>query len=47
MQTYKALVKTTVKGRSQIMQTEIRALNANEARWLLWAFTASNQGQGW
>ncbi len=37
MQTYKALVKTTVKGRSQIMQTEIRALNANEARWLLWA----------
>lgn len=47
MQIYKASVKKSVKGRSQIIKTEIRALNANDARWLLWAFTASNQGQGW
>jgi hypothetical protein len=37
MHTYQALVRAQVKGRSQVIKTEIRAINAHEARWLLWA----------
>ena len=35
MQTYQASVRAHVKGRSQVIKTEVRALNAQEARWLL------------
>jgi hypothetical protein len=37
MQTYQASVRAEVKGRSQVIKTEVRALNAQDARWLLWA----------
>ena len=37
MQTYQASVRAQVRGRSQVIKTEVRALNAQEARWLLWA----------
>ncbi len=37
MNTYQASVRAQVKGRSQVIETEIRAMNAQEARWLLWA----------
>ena len=37
MHTYQALVRVQVKGRSQVIKTEIRAMNAHDARWLLWA----------
>ena len=37
MHTYQASVRAQVKGRSQVVKTEIRAQSASEARWLLWA----------
>ena len=37
MKTYQASVRTQVKDRSQVIKTEVRAMNAQEARWLLWA----------
>jgi hypothetical protein len=37
MHTYQASVRAQVKGRSQVIKTEVRALNAQEARWFLWA----------
>jgi hypothetical protein len=37
MRTYRASVKVRVNGRTQIIATEIRAPNAQDARWLLWA----------
>jgi hypothetical protein len=37
MHTYQASVKALVKGRSQVIKTEVRAENAQDARWLLWA----------
>ena len=37
MQTYQASVRAHVKGSSQVIKTEVRAINAQEARWLLWA----------
>lgn len=37
MHTYKASVRVTVNGRSQIIKTEIRAPSIQDARWLLWA----------
>jgi len=37
MHTYQASVRAQVKGRSQVVKTEVRALSAYEARWLLWA----------
>jgi hypothetical protein len=37
MHTYQASVRAKVNGRSQVIKTEIRALNAQDARWLLWA----------
>ena len=37
MHTYQASVRAEVKGRSQVIKTEVRALNAQDARWLLWA----------
>ena len=37
MHTYQASVRAKVKGFSQVIKTEVRALNAQEARWLLWA----------
>lgn len=37
MNTYQAAVRAQVKGRSQVIKTEVRAMNAQEARWLLWA----------
>jgi hypothetical protein len=37
MHTYQASVQAQVKGRSQVIKTEVRAVNAQEARWLLWA----------
>jgi hypothetical protein len=36
MHTYQASVRAKVNGRSQVIKTEIRALNAQDARWLLW-----------
>jgi hypothetical protein len=35
MHTYQASVRAQVKGRSQVIKTEVRALNAQDARWLL------------
>jgi hypothetical protein len=37
MNTYQASVRAHVKGRSQVIKTEVRAINMQEARWLLWA----------
>ncbi len=37
MYTYQASVRAQVKGHSQVVKTEVRALSAYEARWLLWA----------
>jgi len=37
MQTYQASVRARVNGRNQIVKTEVRAMNAQDARWLLWA----------
>ena len=37
MNTYQASIRAHVKGRSQVIKTEVRAMNAQEARWLLWA----------
>ena len=37
MYTYQASVRAQVRGRSQVIKTEVRALNAQDARWLLWA----------
>jgi hypothetical protein len=37
MHTYRASVRAHVKGHSQVIKTEVRAMNAQEARWLLWA----------
>ena len=37
MHTFQASVRAKVNGRSQVIKTEIRALNAQDARWLLWA----------
>ena len=37
MHTYQASVRARVNGRSQVIKTEVRALNAQDARWLLWA----------
>ena len=37
MNTYQASVRAQVKGRSQVIKTEVRAMNMQEARWLLWA----------
>jgi hypothetical protein len=37
MHTYQASVRAHVKGRSQVIKTEVRAMNAQEARWLIWA----------
>ena len=37
MHTYQASVRAQVKGRSQVIKTEVRAFNTQEARWLLWA----------
>jgi hypothetical protein len=37
MHTYQASVRAQIKGRSQVIKTEVRALNAQDARWLLWA----------
>ena len=37
MYTYQASVRAQVRGRSQVIKTQIRAMNAHDARWLLWA----------
>jgi len=37
MQTYQASVRARVNGRTQVVKTEVRAMNAQDARWLLWA----------
>jgi hypothetical protein len=37
MQTYQASVRARVNGRNQVVKTEVRAMNAQDARWLLWA----------
>ena len=37
MHTYQASVRAHVKGRSQVIKTEVRAMSAQDARWLLWA----------
>jgi hypothetical protein len=37
MNIYQASVRAQVKGRSQVIKTEVRAMNTQEARWLLWA----------
>ena len=37
MHTYQASVRAKVNGRSQVIKTVIRAMNAQDARWLLWA----------
>jgi len=37
MHTYQALVRAQLNGRSQVIKTEVRAMNAHDARWLLWA----------
>jgi len=35
MHTYQASVRARVNGRNQVVKTEVRALNAHDARWLL------------
>jgi hypothetical protein len=37
MQTYQVSVRARVNGRNQVVKTEVRAINAQDARWLLWA----------
>jgi hypothetical protein len=37
MHTYQASVRAKVNGRSQVIKTEIHAMNVQDARWLLWA----------
>jgi len=37
MHTYQASVRAQVQGRIQVIRTEVRAMNAQDARWLLWA----------
>lgn len=37
MQTYQASVRVKVNGRSQVIKTEVRVVNVQDARWLLWA----------
>jgi len=37
MHTYQASLRSKVNGRSQVIKTEIRAMNAQDTRWLLWA----------
>jgi hypothetical protein len=37
MQTFQASVRVQVNGRTQIIQTQVRAPNLAYARWLLWA----------
>ena len=37
MHTFQASVLAQVKGRSQVIKTEVRAMNTQDARWLLWA----------
>ncbi len=37
MHTYQASVRVIVKGRTQVIKTEVRARNVQDARWLLWA----------
>jgi hypothetical protein len=37
MHTYQASVRAKVDGRSQVIKTEVRAMNAQDAGWLLWA----------
>ena len=37
MNTYQASIRAQVQGRSQVIKTEVRAMNAQDARWLLWA----------
>lgn len=37
LHTYQASVRAKVNGRSQVNKTKIRAMNAQDARWLLWA----------
>ena len=38
MHTYQASVKVRANnGRSQVVRTEVRAPNSQDARWLLWA----------
>jgi len=37
MHTYQASVRAQVQGRSQVIKTEVRAMNVQDARWLLWA----------
>jgi hypothetical protein len=35
MHTYQASVRARVNGRNQVVKTEVRAMNAQDARWLL------------
>ena len=37
MNTYQASVRAQVKGRSQVIKTEVRTMNAQDPRRLLWA----------
>ncbi len=37
MHTYQATVRAQVRGRSQVIKVEVRALSLQHARWLLWA----------
>lgn len=37
MHTYQALVQAQVRGSRQVINTEVRAMSAQEACWLLWA----------
>jgi len=37
MQTFQASMRVQVNGRTQIVQTQVRAPNLADARWLLWA----------
>jgi hypothetical protein len=37
MHTCQASVQAQVRGRSQVIKTEVRALSAHDPRWLLWA----------
>ena len=37
MHTYQASVRAQVQGRIQVIKIEVRAMNAQDARWLLWA----------